>query len=380
MSVERGLHGQSERFELTSETPFNVTYSELMEIESSVGELWGATPLNAYARISIEGADKGDEINVPAMQALIASTLIERASTPPEWQQVPEDLRQVVITSYGSRQLNRTMANLNNFARRNHDYVPTPTEQRMIDRGVIGVASPAELAYIRHILDIPSVELASLTHPYGKEIEHLNDMRRAVAETVYLLGGEFAEGDDALPEYQIRFHDSAMKSHESEPLRPPATCERFEDGSKLIHDYNETKRRSMLRVQDGVIMTRKRKIGELIDGTVISERTSFILRIDEASGFDQEVAARMRDVEFDNGPEAKQKLWEVGNLSEIVPTLLYSNNMQGTIPLSSTIYASNNESFERAKQRDELAKRYEEQKYRRSVILGESAIYNTSAN
>jgi hypothetical protein len=175
----------------------------------------------------------------------------------------------------------------------------------MVERGKSGGASPAELMLLRNLLGTRSLEVACLSHPNGEGIEQLVDMRLAVMEAVLILGGEY--DDSPTPRYSMK---------------------------EVIYDEDGT--------PAGVFMTRKMDYGLLPDETVIRERSSFILRIDELSDFrdrigDESVNEFIRICGLDKA--ASQIALKPFN--DIISSFLESNNNTQAIPLSTTTYAFN---------------------------------------
>lgn len=175
----------------------------------------------------------------------------------------------------------------------------------MIERGKSGDASPAELMLLRNLLGTRSLEVACLSHPNGEGIEQLDDMRLAVKEAVLILGGEY--DDNPTPRYSMK---------------------------EVIYDKDGT--------AVGVFMTRKRDIGLLPDETVIRERFSFILRIDELSDFRERFGGE-RVEEFIRVSSLDKAASQIAlqPFNDTISLFLENNNKTQVNPSSTTIYAFN---------------------------------------
>ncbi len=178
----------------------------------------------------------------------------------------------------------------------------------MIDRAELGIASAAELLLVRDAMGIRSVELACLTHPYGSRIDPLlEEMREVTRQNVELLGGTYYEK----PETRYR-------------------------AKELILDP-ETGEESL---EQGILMTRKRTVGYLPDGTIIRERSSFVLRTDVLASHDPAALARMQAVDCTKDGW-QDELIKAGNIESWVEGLLKNDEFSTAIPISTTIYAYN---------------------------------------
>ncbi|HEU4830687.1 MAG TPA: hypothetical protein VFS65_00770 [Candidatus Saccharimonadales bacterium] len=210
---------------------------------------------------------------------------------------------------YLSREANRNVNNSHSYDNLlNADALSDDLQiADMYRRAELGLACPRELLTLMDSLGMGSIELAKLTHIYGHRLEFLDPMRKDIESTITLRGGIVY--DDPNEEFEIIALDSGV-----------------------------TNKRG---VTDSLAMKRKRAIGK-IDKTVIFERTSFIVRIDEMSDFDQELSRKMRELD-EALPESiriKAMLWD-GKLETEVKRLVDGDDLISTIPLSSTTYAFN---------------------------------------
>lgn len=178
-----------------------------------------------------------------------------------------------------------------------------------------GTASPAELLYVRSVLRMPSVELASLTHPYGQRIGHLDEMRSAVNQAVLMHGGRLAHELPRPAEKYARLRfDRALVEYEVK-------------GADQLNDPQK---------MEGIHMTRKRKIGVLPDQTEIYERSSFIVRLD---ALPEHYRTAIREIPFEGNRNWAQQVRRAENFYEYVADLLKNDDFAAAIPLSTTVVA-----------------------------------------
>jgi hypothetical protein len=273
---------------------------------SGIPETFGATPLNHAAAY-----DQQYSLRL-SLEQLLVDDISE---------DVPQEIVEYMRDIFVSRFVSRGTANQENYL----SSLKTKEEledyyllEDMITRAELGHATPSELLVVRQLLGIRSVELACLTHPYGKKIKQLLEpMRQAVRENVELLGGKYYED----PEVRYR-----VKGFVGEQ-----------------HDYSK-----------GLLMTRKRTIGKMPDGTTIRERSSFVLRLDDESVISKETIAEI--VNAVKKLNRKSTAWQdeivlVGKLNEIIEQLLGSDAFTLAIPISTTIYAFNLETAKLVKAR-----------------------------
>lgn len=262
---------------------------------------WGATPLQVYGRTDIQ-----------RQQQNVYDALLKRTSEDLPFE-VPESLKAFIDGMFMARFHERSMKNYESHeSRLKKDIDNIDIEFLGIyERAKEGLATPSELLAVRREFGMRSIELAKVTHPYGKEIKFLEPMRRAVVKGILENGGIIYD---------------------------PRETQKF----KLLQsDIITATSQAPSSVQYGFSMTRKRLIGEIDDDTRIYERSSFIVRIDEASGFDQALAREMHNVPVINNPLWAKEFFEAGRLDETIPYLLEHNEYQIAIPLSTTTYAYN---------------------------------------
>ncbi|MFI5212486.1 MAG: hypothetical protein ACHQTE_00815 [Candidatus Saccharimonadales bacterium] len=274
---------------------------------------WGATPLVTVGRPQ-----------TARMQARVFNELCRRTinSAPPD---VSHLLQQYVLNSIMNRFHERALRNHESYFERlkQDDEDVKPEYSEMFERAKAGLATPEELLIVRDIYGMRSIELARLTHPYGQRIDQLERMRSAVAHGIERSAGiVYTSDEDMDVKYKLR------------------TLSRDADAPEEI-------------LQEGFLMTRRRKFGLHGDDTFIHERSSFIVRTDAASGLNPDLISEMRHVNLSDEDTWMQDLSVAGKLDQVIPPLLASNNFKSIIPVSTTIYAYNKatgEEIERQKQ------------------------------
>lgn len=291
-------------------------------------ETYGATPLNHMLAYEQQSKIKA------YIQDLVDNDVPEA---------IPAEIAEFIGTTFAVRFHHRSHANHENYLtalRPKSDFVHDPRMIDMIGRAEMGHASPAELLIVRKCMGIRSIELACVSHPYGKRIDHLSMMRSAVREAVELMGGTYFEH----PETRYRVKGS------------------LEIGVPLDRATFDT----------GFFMTRKRTLGVMNDGTIIRERTSFALRTDTAEAVPPVALEAVRQV---GAPESyDDKEWQdavvrAGKLDIIAATLMEADEFSLAIPISTTIYAYNKETADtiRAIQKKERKKERKKDKREREV-------------
>lgn len=278
------------------------------------------------------GATPLDRVGTVVQQIGVRDTLQERTfnKIPHD---IPMEIADYVHSTFTKRFDARGEANEENFITcLRYDTLEEldPLVQEMVERAKNGHASPTELLLLRDTLGVRSIELACLTHPYGENITMLDDMRESVHYAVELFGGEY-------------FSDS-------EPV--------FAAKESIGDEYDA------VTMTYGVLMTRKRVIGHMADGTVIKERSSFVLRTDEMGA----VVDAQREAMFavdPNDPEWSKKVVALEGLdaqlclSDTIKFMLDNNHFSLAIPISTTIYAFNERTAQevlKKQKTDEVAK------------------------
>lgn len=230
----------------------------------------------------------------------------------------PLEVADYIHRTFAKRFASRGEANEENFITALHyeDYesILNEDELAIVERARFGKASPAELILVRELLQMKSIELACLTHPYAENIgETLEEMHFAVKYATELFGGEYFDEPETIFKVKESLADTS-----------------------LVADLSR-----------GVLMTRKRTTGMLADGTYIRERSSFVLRTDPESGFDQAIIARL-DEAIEEDPTLDWKTWLIDNenIDVLADQLLDCGGSSRVIAISTTIYAFNKKTAE----------------------------------
>jgi hypothetical protein len=252
---------------------------------------WGATPLNF----------NGKQMDIYK----VLNKRIERGAP----KSTPLDVRKFVSQHFMSRFFQRQNRNSKSFSDRGSIVIDNLDEQyhEILCAAIDGSSNPNDLLKLREKLDMPSIELARLTHPYGTHMETLDEMRQAIDFAIESNGGELID-DDSMTTYGV-------------------------DGGH-IRDKGEN-------IELGFLMKRKRVRGILPDGTVIIERSTFVLRVDKESRLDQDIARQFRSIKIDKNPDWNKQVMEVINAYNLMPKLLSNDEFDIAIPLSTTTYAFN---------------------------------------
>ena len=285
-------------------------YDRLMsDISSnSRGELdtWGAMPPDSFSYDLHLQKQRRDIYNWRA-------ELIDKHR--PSW--MSDSLFKYVQFAFINQLNTIKMANYNNFCTRKNSDIDNlkPDERNMFDKMMQGGASPAELLYLRNILGIDGIELGCVTHPYGERIDYLTPMRESVNQAADIFDGK----DINKTRYKVVNTDV------------------------ILHPANE-------QISEAYYMTRVKDIAQIFDDTIIRERSSFIVRVDKESNFNQSLAERIRNVDLhdkNNFIKRKRKLTifpvilEHTRAVKEVENSLNNNDFETVIPLLTAVYASN---------------------------------------
>jgi len=274
---------------------------ELLEKVSSIPrgkpDTYGATPLDQSAAYE--------------QQRELLEVLLELVNTNVD-KIIPHEIREYMQGTFVMRFQGRADANqekLLTALRSVEDFAHNPIALDMIQASILGHASPAELILVRGMLGMSGIEVGCVSHPYGKRIEEVAVMRQVVSDSIVLLGGDII--DDPEPRYKLK--------------------------GVVVDETMETM--SSATDSQAFLMTRKRDVGRMPDGTIIRERTSFILRGDAyAIPYENLQAIRALDPK---SPTWQADVVRVGNLDGIAAALLKVDAFRLVIPVSSTIYAFN---------------------------------------
>lgn len=289
-------------------------------------ETWGATPTDIQSSLS--------------SQAKLIHTFARRFTVPHNLQDTSPVISEYMQSSFLERFVSRCVANDEKYRR---SLSPTPfdeegdimAEQRRVEERVAsGTASIAEILAIQSIRSIGAIEIGSLTHPYGANIEYIESMRKSAENTIKLFGGEVFEDPEDVYSISdvINVDASALTGESAEIYKRLTTREKLQ----RRHEYGGTA---------GLLMTRKRTIGELPDGTKVRQRTSFILT--EKSGLIDE--GKLNTYASTEVCEhwGREAINSVDGVSEMIKLYLNTDSYKNVIPVSTTMYAFNEELVDR---------------------------------
>lgn len=286
------------------DSPTNfLTY--IAQLPKGEAETYGATPLNRPRTLE-------DQLELEL-------TLRRRTYEIPKG--ISVELADQIQQTFAARFHSRGEANDENYQTSlsdGSDYLHILGVAELFEKGELGTASPAELLVIRKLKGIRSVELACLTHPYQID-GTLEEMRGAVKKSVEDLGGTYNENPEKIYKVKDVFKDR-------------------ETGKVL-----------------GYLMTRKRVLGLMPDGTEIRERSSFVLQISHDSlveQYGQEMAGALDNLDSISG---------LLGLDVIADVSLDLDMFGKAIPISSTIYAFSREDTEKINQRAAEKKKIEQE-------------------
>ncbi len=220
---------------------------------------YGAMPANPFKDDAVKGR-----------QAEIEREFLKLFTNPPEALNVPPEFQRFFAIDYEIGERRRQMTNYNNYMqwRKTHSDVDACIAEQ-IERYEAGTAEVADVLDIALNTDISDgLEVGRVTHPYWQRMEHVLDMRVAVAEGVAERGGVL------------------------EPWVSPY---------RSISIVPYTRQTSDGPVIDGFIVPYKHDVATMVrpkDGKVLHvvERQIAGIRVDEASGFRQDVLERMRAI------------------------------------------------------------------------------------
>lgn len=280
---------------------------------------WGATPFNSR-----------DERIAKYQKGMVR---LERQMLKGKPSCVYGDMEDYVETMFLARDANRTTNNSYSISDMLYgELLETNSEvQDMYERASLGKASPLELLNVFESLGMGSIELAKLTHLYGYRLEHLEPMRQAIKDMIIEKNG--VAFDDLQEELRVIAFDRSVTAS--------------------------------AMAKSAFTIKRKRLVG-LVGETRIYERTSFIIRIDEISDFNPELAKKIRSIVTDEPLDMQLDL----EIELEIRRLVEGNDLISTIPLSTTVYAQNPAVQEAIERRNKLVKnRAKLDVMRRSPVL-----------
>lgn len=177
----------------------------------------------------------------------------------------------------------------------------SPELQAKLARGELGTATMPEVFELINGLGMESAELARLTHPYGYRLEYLEAMRREAQNSIIYCSGQLYDNPD------VKYKIIAL------------------DTSVTLDDF----------LSMAIAMKRTNAVGWVGD-TDVYERSTFIVRLDDASHFDQAVAKHLKSIPAETG---KNEMMQYGRLEEEAKRLLAADDIESVIPISTTVYA-----------------------------------------
>lgn len=305
-------------------------------------DTFGATPLNQSSTIH-QQADLMHELSVYAEYA-------------PE--DVPKEVAEFVRQTFRDRFVARGVANDENFHTSllsKRYYADNNNALRLIDRAEEGSASPAELLLVRQLLGIRSVELACLTHTYGRRLKEglLDQMRSTVMSGVLLMGGEYHKDTNPV----LRIKDVILNNVDKDDM-PKVYTMSNKERIGIAEQFGGIA---------GILITRKRHLGTMSDGTVIKERSSLILRADEQGMVTKNDLERLTQCATDGWEDSALQDTQ---LDKLVLELMDMNEFSYAIPISTTIYAHNEETAKMvsAKQAENTQIPYDPEQLRAPVL------------
>ena len=284
-------------------------------------DTWGATPSSLTA--SLED------------QSRLIHRMALRFTVPNHLSDIDPAIMRYMESSFLDRFVNRCMANDENYRRAlspipfsEVDEASNAKHERVRQNVLSGKASVAEILALQAIESIGAIELGSLTHPYGANIEYLDDLRRAVRSSIRLFGGEYFDQPTEVFSISEVINGTPIDTLDPVEYYPLSKAQRLERADEFGG-------------VSGLLMTRKKTMGILPDGTTIRERTSFVLT-KESGLLDPAIIAQMMSTPTCDhwGREA---VASIEGMDDALSSLLNNDEYRSVVPVSSTIYAFNPE-------------------------------------
>lgn len=294
----------SEQQPNSHENPRDYSVPEFLDIyrENPIGtpETWGAVPFLSSAEVQ----EQQNDVHAHVAELFLPENI-------PDY--IPPNLASYIEHTHLARVQHRESKNIESYTLRgNFDFqVPSFDTFDVHFRGQNGKASPAELIYLQQYLQMPSIELASLTHPYAQKLyPNITEMRQATLQAIEMHNG-------------VVFDEHAVKNHRT--IYEVKGIDRVDDTSRA----------------EGLHMTRKRMLGTLPDESLIVERSSFVIRLD---ALPEKYSSAIRSIPYMNNEHwARQVLRRAEKFYEVVPDLLEWDQYEVAVPLSTTIVSMNGE-------------------------------------
>lgn len=282
-------------------------------------DTWAASPIGV------------DQASVSRHQATLVLTLAERAEHAAHRLKLPKDLRDFLYISVMQRFHHESALNHQSYSQRlNSAAEGFPLELlSAYDHSARGDALPGELIDVRSALGMPSVELAKLSHPCEVTNQELGKMNRAVRSAVEVHGGEFLE--DA-------------------PKLTAISCD------ATFFDQDNA---------NYIIMNRSKNIARLPDGTLVRERSQFIVRIGGLHELSLDASNSLRRLIRSTGLKTdgwQQLVVDIDGLNDALERAYNESNYGVVIPMSTTVFAVNAETRKAVEENQRHIRR------RRSII------------
>ena len=262
---------------------------------------FGSTPFNAFLPSIIDQQ----------------RTVIEHNDA--QFQNVPKGVRpelaaEAIDFNYG-RVHHRTEKNFESFeCREYYSFDRIPEELRETAQRVItGHGSPAENILIADILGMPTVELASTTHAYGRpeRMKYLQDQRLAVEEA-------------------ITFHDGTIiRSQKNHDKATWSRADHFQIKGECFKAGTNRDASSL----DGLRMTRTRTVGQ-VGLYRIYERSSFILDI---SKLPVDFMHQLQAIDITK-PEKEEQMLAIPGFYAAIKDALRNDDYTAAIPIATTAW------------------------------------------
>jgi len=312
VSTEYNLSPEVRRFKERDLPALPAGYTEPGQ-ENSLITPYGAAPAFPFRDDYIKNQQDG-----------IESQYVKLYSTPPT--EMPEDFVGIVLDDYVINGQRRQMENYEAYMK----YVNggKPVSDDMLSTILLfegGHATIDQIADVATHTDIESLEFGKVTHPYGYRMNHIEGLRRDTNAAIESHGGVVYP---------------TISPYRSIAVLPK--IERYDDGS----DYG-------LQRIVGFIVKYKRDVGRIpihdTDEFVhVVERQIAAYRVDEASGFNQEVLVAMHQLS-DNFPKRIQwdqplkpnfldRLKRTGCQDYIEQAVQQDSLEDFVVPISTTIY------------------------------------------
>jgi hypothetical protein len=263
---------------------------------------YGSTPFNPYL------------ISITEQQTAVLKSHTELFSHP------RNDVRAELIPEIAdfnySRVHHRLQKNFESFECREHyhfDVIPDELRETA-QRVLTGHGSPTENLLIADILGMPSVELASNTHPYGdkEKMGYLDSMRSAVEESINFFDG------------------IAIRPRKNPEQSSWSRTDDFQIKSEYVPKDDQGNELDV----EALRMTRTRLLG-LVGDYRIFERSSFLL---DLTKIDSDIQAQIQAIDK-NDEQRTELILAIPRFYASVKTLLREDAFDVAIPIATTSWA-----------------------------------------